>query len=231
MKYIITFLIIIYCDNIFSQEQQTDCATTILINQNARNFMVYKYPIETKALKLNDFSEVSNNTPEELMSSVLSASNLNWYNFNREEKKEKTSQDFNYIEKADSENYYFELLYKVKFNANGKEYTVIKYYLHTKGKAPLGFAEAMKKNNNRWVTTSEAEISQLLFFMIMIDVKYIDAIFNNIKSDNDDLNKIITSNTVNSSVNINGVLNDLEEGLANNDKNLKATLDVNRYFK
>ena len=89
----------------------------------------------------------------------------------------------------------------------------------------------MKKKGERWVTTSEAEISQFLFFMIMIDTKYIDNIFNNTESDNSSLNQILNLNQFNGIVNINDVLNDLQKQLTESEGDLKSILDPNRLFK
>jgi len=231
MKSKIIYLSLIINCALWGQEQQMNCATTLLINQNVNNFKVFKYPKNYKSLKLNGFDEVTNTTPENLLSSVISASNLDWYNFNNEGKKEKTNQDFEAIKKTDSKDYFLELLYKVHFQANGSEYAIVKYYLHDKNKELLGYADAMKKMDNKWVIISETEVSQLMFFMIMIDTKYIDAIFNNKESDNITLNKIIIANRVNNSINLNNVLNELEEKLSSNNTTFKQIMDPYRLFK
>ena len=227
----LSFIFVLFCCFLFGQEQQTDCANTIKINHNAQNLRILKYPGNYRATKLNNFSDVQNNTPEALMQSVISATNIDWFNFNRDEKKEKSSQDFEYITSVKPDDYYAELLYKVSFNANGEKYCVVKYYLHDNGKDPIGYAEAMKQLNGKWTTTSSANITQLLFFMIMIDTKYIDAIFNNLNSDNDSLNQVINENSQNRNVNINSVLNELEKRLSENDENIMKLLDKNRLFK
>ena len=208
-----------------------DCANTIRINQTTKKFKVFKYPKNFKIEKLNSFDKVKNNSPEQLMNSVISATNLDWYNFNREEKKQNSSQDFAYIKQVSPKVYYVELLYKVAFEANGSQYAIIKYNLFDNEKPVIGFAEAMKKKGERWVTTSEAEISQFLFFMIMIDTKYIDNIFNNTESDNSSLNQILNLNQFNGIVNINDVLNDLQKQLTESEGDLKSILDPNRSFK
>ncbi|RSC93664.1 hypothetical protein [Tenacibaculum singaporense] len=219
------------CNSIlFSQEQHINCAKNLLINQNTKNLRVLKYQKGFLAKKINSFSKVTNNTPEELMSSILSASTLDWYNYNREEKKEKTSQDFNYIKQIPSDKYFFELLYKITFEANGFEYAVIKYYLHNNDEV-VGFAESMKKIEEKWVTTSESEISQLLFFMIMIDTEYISKIFKKQETNNKALNLIISNNIKQDKLNVNGLLIDLEEGLSSENEELKLLLDPKRLFK
>lgn len=229
-RLLLVFVILFYCKLSFCQEQQIDCANNLLINQNVNNLKVLKYDKGFLAKKINSFNEVKNSSPEFLMSSVLSASDLSWYNSNREKKKKKVSQDFEYIKNVSSSEYYFELLYKVTFEANGFEYAIIKYYLHNKGKV-IGFAESMKKIDNRWFTTSESGISNFLFFMVMIDVNYIDAIFKGEKSNNSVLNTIIFDNKKNNRINLNGTLLDLEKGLSSSNKELELILDSKRLFK
>ncbi|MEC3908209.1 hypothetical protein VOI54_14355 [Tamlana sp. 2201CG12-4] len=215
----------------YGQEQQVDCANTIRINQITKNFKIFKYPENFKIEKLNSFDKVKNKSPEQLMRSVISATNLDWYNFNREEKKQNSSQDFAYIKQVSPEAYYVKLLYKVSFEASGFKYAIIKYNLLDNKKPVLGYAEAMKKRGERWFTTSEEEISQFSFFMIMIDTKYIDNIFNNTRSDNSNLNQILNLNQFNGIININDVLNDLQKQLTESRGNLKSILDPNRLFK
>ncbi len=231
MKYVLIFYLF-FISLTYSQVQQTDCAKSIFINQSVNNFRTLQYPQNTKARKINSFEEVKNSTPEELISSSLSATNLHWFNFNREDKKKKSSQDFNYIKNVNSDLYFAELLFKIEFEANGKEYAIVKYHLHDNNKSELGFAEVMTKKDGRWYTISESEVSQLLFFMIMIDVKYINQIFNDGYSDNSDLNKILVDNKSNDdSIDINNVLFLLEKELSNDNENIKAILDPKRIFK
>lgn len=230
-KNFIFIITILLCNSIlFSQEQQINCANNLLITQNAKNLRVLKYKKHFSAKKINSFSKVSNSTPEDLMSSILSASTLDWYNYNREEKKEKTSQEFNYIKEISADKYFFELLYKITFEANGFEYAVIKYHLHNNEKI-IGFAESMKKIEGKWVTTSESEISKLLFFMIMIDTDYINSIFKKKETKNKALNLIIFNNTKEGNLSLNSLLFDLEEGLSQNKEDLKLLLDPKRLFK
>ena len=117
MKQIILILLIAtFYLPCYGQEQQMDCANTIRINQTTKKFKVFKYPKNFKIEKLNSFDKVKNNSPEQLMNSVISATNLDWYNFNREEKKQNSSQDFAYIKQEVLKfimwNYYTKLLLK-----------------------------------------------------------------------------------------------------------------------
>jgi hypothetical protein len=230
MKKKIFFIFFILCEISFSQEQQTDCATTIVINQNIQNMKVSKYPKYFVIKKIENFKSVKNNTPEDLMISVLSSSSMEWYNFNKEKKIEKSNQDFKYINQINPNNYYTQLKYKVVFEANGIEYAIIKYVLFD-NKKEYGFAESMKKINNQWYTTTDSGITNFVFFMGMIDIKYIDAIFNNLKSDNPFLNNIISQNVEKGKINLTKILIDVQNSLNKKNNEIISILDSQRIFK
>lgn len=230
MKKIISLSIFLCFQMIFSQEKKIDCATTMLVKQNIENLKVLKYPEKYYLKKIQNYKDITNSNPEGLMISVFSANNLEWFNYNKEKKVEKTNQDFLYISKASPDNYFCELKYKIHFEANGREYVVIKYVLFD-NQSEIGFAESMVKINNKWFTTTEAGITNLVFFMGMIDVKYINAIFNNSTSDNITLNKIISSNINGKKINITNILADIENKLNKKDSEILKILDSQRIFK
>lgn len=230
MNRCITIIIVFYSTLLFSQESKMNCSEDLLVSHRIKNIKVLKYKDPFRIKKLKSFKQVTNLTPEDLMQSILSASNLAWYNYNREDKKETASKDFKYIAEASSKTYYFELSYKVTFNSAGIDYAIIKYYLNDNGRI-IGFAEPMKQIDNRWFSTLDTEISNLQFFMIMFDTKYIDKIFKTEKTDNNTLNTIITDNKSAGHLNLNGVLADLEKGLSKEELGLKELLDPNRLFK
>lgn len=227
-KTFFTTFVILFLQIITAQEQKMDCAT-VNVSQPVSNFQYLKYDNNFVIKKYDKFSEVTNKTEEELMRSILSASDLNWFNFNREKKVEKTSQDFGYIKSVNNNIYYIKLLNKINFVANGIEYAVIKFHLYDNDNI-YGFAEAMKKINGKWVSTSDSQTTMLLFFMGMIKTSYIDAIMKKHNTDNQALNKIIQSSTKNEKVDFNAIIHNINNELPNNNK-LKNIYDENRIFK
>jgi|GEM_PF-7023984 hypothetical protein len=227
-KTFFTTFVILFLQIITAQEQKIDCAT-VNVSQPVSNFQYLKYDNNFVIKKYDKFSEVTNKTEEELMRSILSASDLNWFNFNREKKVEKTSQDFGYIKSVNNNIYYIKLLNKINFVANGIEYAVIKFHLYDNDNI-YGFAEAMKKINGKWVSTSDSQTTMLLFFMGMIKTSYIDAIMKKHNTDNQALNKIIQSSTKNEKIDFNAIIHNINNELPNNNK-LKNIYDENRIFK
>lgn len=227
-KTFFTTFVILFLQIITAQEQKIDCAT-VNVSQPVSNFQYLKYDNNFVIKKYDKFSEVTNKTEEELMRSILSASDLNWFNFNREKKVEKTSQDFGYIKSVNNNIYYIKLLDKINFVANGIEYAVIKFHLYDNDNI-YGFAEAMKKINGKWVSTSDSQTTMLLFFMGMIKTSYIDAIMKKHNTDNQALNKIIQSSTKNEKIDFNAIIHNINNELPNNNK-LKNIYDENRIFK
>lgn len=227
-KIIFTALGVLFLQITIAQEQQMDCAT-INVSQPVSDFQYLKYDNNFIIKKYDTFSEVTNKTEEELMRSILSASDLNWFNFNREKKVEKTSQDFEYIKLADKNKYYFKLFNKINFIANGVEYAVIKFHLYDNNSV-YGFAEAMKKINGKWVSTSDPQTTMLLFLMGMINASYIDAIMKKQNTDNQELNKIIQSSINNRKLDFNAIIHNLNNELSSSNE-LKNIYDENRIFK
>lgn len=230
MKQIIFFIFFIFFEITFSQEQSIDCATTITMNQNVKNFKILKYSEGFFMKKIQNFKNVNNEIPENLLISVLSSSNIDWYNFNREKKAEKTTQNFTYISKVSQKDYYCQLKYRISFEANGIEYAVIKYVLYD-NKKEYGFAESMKKIKNRWYTTTDSSVTNLVFFMGMIETKYIDSIFNNLESDNPFLNKMISKCLENNRINLIKILKELQISINKKEKEILPVLDSQRIFK
>lgn len=227
-KSIFTTLVVLFLQIIYAQEQQMDCAT-INVSQPTSNFKYSMYEKDFIVKKYSNFSQVTNRTEEELMRSILSASTLEWYNFNRERKVEKTSQDFNYIKSVNENQYYFKLLSKINFSANGVEYAAVKFYLYDQQNI-YGFAEAMKKINEKWVSTSDTQATMLLFFIGMIDNSHINAVINNLPTDNVELNKITNSSIKNGKIDLNYIIDKLNNELSTNNE-LKKIYDENRIFK
>lgn len=215
----------------YGQKQQFNCAENLLVNQSVDKLAVLRYPEDTRVEKIASLAEAEFGTPEQLMSSVLSATSLEWLNANKEEDVTSSKQDFNYIKNIASSEYYFELKYKINFITNGVEYAVIKYLLYDDENEPISFAESFKKKNGRWFTTIESGITTLTFFLGMIDTDYLESIFLNENSNNSALNSIMFENTSNNQLNLNGVLKSLENGLNDGNEELLLILDPKRLFK
>lgn len=228
MKKIILFFLLPLSYTSFCQEQQINCAENLQISQSIGQITYTSYPDSLVVSKYNNLNEVSNSSPEELMRSILSASSLEWMNFNLEEAVSKSSQDFEYIKNAVDSNYYFVLESKLEFTSDDLEYAVIKYRLHENRKI-YGFAEAMIKIDDRWYTTKKAEINQILFFMGMVDLDYIEAIFRQNQTQNNQFNQVRQQYVESGTINLSGILVELEQSLSQNE--LIDILDPNRIFK
>ncbi|MDY0779353.1 hypothetical protein [Tenacibaculum sp. IB213877] len=193
-----------------------------------KNLRVFRYN-NTILPKLQSFEEVNSSSPEGIIQSSLSASSMKWYNYNIEVKRKGSTQDFEYIRKISPKKFYDELLYKISFETNGFEYAIIKYYFHNNNKI-MSYSEVMKKIGSRWFIVSEPNFFELTFFMMMVDVNYIDNIFKGVITNNKKLNNIISKNKMDV-LDLNGILFDLAEGFSNGDKDLEKILDTKRIFK
>lgn len=228
MKNLLIFIFYLISLQIFAQKQQINCAENLQISNSIDQLRYTQYPDSLVVTKYDDFDEVTNTTPEELMRSILSASSLEWKNYNSERQLTKSSQDFETIENAVDSSYYFVLESKLEFVVNGLIHAIVKYRLIENGKL-YGFAEGMIKKNGRWYTTSKAELNQIVFFMGMVDLEYIDAIFRKNNTNNDQFNQIREQYLESGTINLTGLLSTFEQSLSENE--LLEILDPNRIFK
>lgn len=228
MKKLLVLIFLLESIYLFAQKQQINCAENLQASNTLDAFTYTTYPDSLVLTKYDSFEEVTNGSPEELMRSILSASSLDWKNYNSEKQLTKSSQDFERIENAADSNYYFILESKLEFSGNGNQYAIVKYRLYEEGKL-FGFAEGMIRKEGRWHTTSKAELNQIVFFMGMIDLDYIEAIFRQNETDNLQFNQVRNDYLNSGTINLTGLLSSLEQSLSENE--LLEILDPNRIFK
>ena len=166
------------CSLCFSQE---GIGTDVILN--AKNlteskFYIYKPYFKVKKIYSN-ISEVSNATPEELLSSVLSADSQEWVNFNTlgggEEADIKTREDFENVKSYDESKTYFELQAKLDFVANGDKMTIVKFYLYNEKKErPIAGTLVMQQTPKGWKVTSKPYTNSIAMALMVFkpDVMY-----------------------------------------------------------
>lgn len=142
-------------------------------------FLVYEPHFLVKAI-YTDFSEVKNGYPEELLSSILSANNQQWYDSNmvassglREVKDKKF---FDYVRKMDREKTYMELICKFQFEVEGSEMAIVKFLFHLDGKNVVSGAYVLRKIEGRWYKTVTPFTNDLSLLIIRMDAKKLEQI-------------------------------------------------------
>lgn len=167
-------LIILISTSALGQNTVAEKGSRVLLStsQDLSNvsFYVYTPPFSAKAI-YKDTAEATNKFPEQLMSSVISATSQQWiyYNtLNGKEKAEKKEQKyFDYIKYMDKDKNYFELRSKLSFSLNSSYFTIIKFYFHIQElpKTQTG-AYVMQQVNGRWYLTSNSNTSDIALMVM-----------------------------------------------------------------
>lgn len=166
-KLILIFLFIpFFC---FSQKKD------IKLIINSKPLMDCNYELFNPKVKITmiykDTLDVKNVTTEELMTSIFSATNQKWVDYNSLGGKEKATPFTNseFLEKIKyKDKNYMEMLSKLEFKSDSIQYAIVKfnYYLEQHKKNIKG-SILMQKEKNRWYQTSNAKINNLTMMMLV----------------------------------------------------------------
>jgi len=110
-------------------------------------------------------SEAVNEYPEQLIQSVLSATNQEWVNYNtlggEENASQKNKIHFDRIKKMNKENNYFELVHKLTFQFDNVPTVIIKFFIYQEDMEPISGAMLIQKKGNRWYKSSNMSLSNM----------------------------------------------------------------------
>ncbi|MBX9851386.1 MAG: hypothetical protein K2X86_06460 [Cytophagaceae bacterium] len=151
-KNILAILLLSVSQIILAQDYKGDrVILSITTDINNVNFYPYTPSFKAKAI-YKDTSEVTNNSPEELMMSVLSSTSYSWDKLNElKPSGSKSKQHYDAVAKMNRDKNYFELIHKFEFMHNGNPTVLMKFYLiKEKVTAPIVGVTAMTRLGNKW---------------------------------------------------------------------------------
>ncbi|EKT3958022.1 hypothetical protein NTJ28_002020 [Flavobacterium psychrophilum] len=177
-KFKIVFFLILIPFFCFSQKKEVKI---ILNSKQLKNcsYEIYKPTVQIKMM-YKDTTEAKNKTLEQLMTSIISAKNQEWVNYNSFGGKEKaapfTKSEFDEKYNNKSKNY-FELLAKLEFSVDSLKYFVIKFrYFQAKVKKPIMGSILMTFSKGRWYQTFDAKITNLSMMMLVFKEDIVERI-------------------------------------------------------
>ncbi|HEY8399715.1 MAG TPA: hypothetical protein VIK89_00560 [Cytophagaceae bacterium] len=135
---------------------------TVKLKVPEANFMDYDTLFKAKRI-FTDVSQVSNSTVEELVSSVYSADNQKWVNFNYYQPEQ--APKFNkkeYKERASKniDTSFYQLIHRLSFLHDGIPTAIVKYRYIKEG-VPQNFGSLIAQNiNNRWYVVNIPELEE-----------------------------------------------------------------------
>lgn len=171
----------------FTQQEDSNL---ILSYPEESEISFFEYPEGIYAKAIYDRQEdVENLYPEQLLESIISASNQEWVNYNTlggaEKASEKKQSHFDKVLSMDRDKNYFELTHKLKFDVGGIPTVIIKFFTRFEGEQNLSGAAVMQFVNSRWQKTSHPSLST--FSIIVMRMKS-DVLRGIVLQDSDDPN-------------------------------------------
>ncbi len=137
------------------------------------SFARYSNPYKIKASYKNE-RKAKLNTPEELMTSLISANNQKWFDnnflFGELESIKKGENHFDFIKKMDVESNYFNLIYKVTVMKDTTQYAFLKYGINAQGlQEEVPAVKSMKKKGGKWYLTPSSDFAKFSLIFIFFD--------------------------------------------------------------
>lgn len=149
---------------------------------NSNFFYVYSPRFEAKAI-YSHFSEITNEYPEQLLSSILSANTQQWFDYNILESSglrvKKETKHFEYVNKMDRNRTYMELICKLQFKFNDSDMAIIKFMFHIEEKDTVCGAYIMQKVSGKWYKTVTPFTNDLSMFLIRTKTDLIEKLLTN----------------------------------------------------
>ncbi|MDX1365572.1 MAG: hypothetical protein R3243_15285 [Arenibacter latericius] len=126
----------------------------------------YEYPPNTFAKAIyTSQEEASNEFPEQLMESIISATNQEWVNYNTlggaENATQQENSHFDRVKTMDKDKNYFELAHKLTFNVGELPTVIIKFFTHFEDVQVMSGVAVLQFENGRWQKTSHPSLSTL----------------------------------------------------------------------
>lgn len=210
---------------LFSQSKYIDIVTNfgVPIDNNIMTYTIYPNNFNI-GIECNSYENCNNQHPEQILMSIISASNFEWDKKNFNYLITENSKKYDYVKKIDMSKYYFKLLRKLTFVNNGKKYAIIKYHIRENMKI-LPMCNVFIFENGKWyVINSEGSISKAYIMFTYLSIKSLDCIFKkeklNIISFDKQIEEIYNDNILNFSKAINSSSNSKTE-----EKDLRIVLD------
>lgn len=167
-------------------QENVELGTRIILNTNSfSNAAYHEYKPFFKATAIyQNLEEVTNEYPEQLMSSILCASSQDWENYNtlggEETAEKKSEKEFADLRKINIKKTYFELHSKLTFTVNDSEMAIIKFYLYEEHiDKPVAGALVMKKVEGRWYKTSTPYTTNLAMILTIFKADVLGRVLNN----------------------------------------------------
>ncbi len=198
IKYLL-FIAFITCSLVRSQQED---ANLILSYSEESEISFFEYSKNTYAKAIYKRQEdVTNKYPEQLLESIISATNQEWVNYNTlggaEKASEKRQSHFDKIKSMDRTKNYFELIHRLNLNVGGIPTAIIKFFTHFEDAEVLSGVIVMQLVDGRWQKTSHPSLSTLSIIVMRMKTEVLKGIIlqNSDNMDIIDITERVTNET------------------------------------
>lgn len=161
--------------------QNKESSNIILARMDSSEMYYYQYqpPLKITA-DYSYINEATNEYPEQLVKSVLSARDQEWVNYNTlggaENASQKDQAHFDRVASMNKEKNYFELHHKLTFDVGGIPTTFVKFFFYQEDEKPVSGCMVMQKIRNRWYKTSHPSFSTLSIILMRLKTDVLEGI-------------------------------------------------------
>ncbi len=118
-------------------------------------FHIYNPSLKAMA-EYKTMQEAKNQSPEDLMKSIVSETTQEWVDYNNDKGQSHTvsAEAFENRKQKNKGTNYFELIDKLQFSFDGTDFAIIKYWFVDDGKRTLVSGATLKRDGQKWVRTA-----------------------------------------------------------------------------
>lgn len=173
------FFLSVICQNFYSQ---SNFQNLILGKEDETELLVEVFDSLVVKKDYARFDEVKNDTPENLLKSILSATSQEWIDYNilgGSLKSNKRKEDyFEKIRKMDKDKNYIKLIHKVSFFIDNIPTEIIKFYFKQENAKEVAGCYVLQKVNNRWYKSSNSTTSNLSIIIMRLRTDVLVELFS-----------------------------------------------------
>lgn len=187
----------------FTSKGQLNYEQNFLLYTNEIQELLFHNYTPQLIIKATDSIYKDAEFPEQLVQSILSATNQEWvdsYTYGGAEKSSKKSEEhFDRIQFMNKDSNYFELHHKLVFNIGSVPTAIIKFFLFQENEKPVSGAFLMQKINGVWYKSSDPNANDLVILTMRLKSEVLAGILLN-NSENEDVldlrQKVLTDENI-----------------------------------
>ncbi len=190
--------LLILCFNYI--HSQTDISNILLGIEEKTDMSVTVFDSLVIKKDYENLESVKNDTPENLMKSILSANSQEWFDYNilggSLKSSKKKEEYFNKVKNMDKDKNFIKLIHSIDYSINNIPTRILKFYFKQDKMKDVSGCYVLQKINGRWYKTSNPTTSNLSIIIMRIKTNVLIELLTGETSNNKikEIHKNINSN-------------------------------------